>query len=272
MDLHPPRPLGRTGLRVSPIGFGAFKIGRNQGAKYPGRYDLPDDHAVERLLHGVLDLGINLIDTAPAYGLSEQRIGRFLAARRDEYVLATKVGERFENGQSRYDFSRAAVTASVEHSLRDLRTDVLDLVFIHSDGRDLEILQQTDAPATLLDLRSQGKIRAVGLSSKTPRGAAEALRWADALEVPHNINDRSHESVMQRAATVGVGVLVKKALASGHLPAPDAIRFVLANPTVHSVLVGSLNLDHLADNLRTARTVLSDTAGTTKRTAGIEPQ
>ncbi len=258
MDLHPLRPLGRTGLRVSPIGFGAFKIGRNQGAKYPGRYDLPDDAAVERLLHGVLDLGINLIDTAPAYGLSEQRVGRFLAGRRNQYVLATKVGERFENGQSRYDFSRTAVITSIEQSLHDLRTDVLDLVFIHSDGRDMEILHQTDVVATLIELKRQGKIRAIGLSGKTPQGAAEAVRWADALEVPYNLDDRAHEAPMRRAAAAGVGVLVKKGLASGRLPAEDAIRFVLANPAVQSVLVGSLNIDHLTANLRTARTVLAD--------------
>ena len=72
------RRLGRTGRHVSPIGFGAFKIGRNQGIKYASAYDLPDETAVAALLEGVLDLGINLIDTAPAYGLSEERIGRAL--------------------------------------------------------------------------------------------------------------------------------------------------------------------------------------------------
>jgi aryl-alcohol dehydrogenase-like predicted oxidoreductase len=256
MDRHTRRPLGRTGLRVSPIGFGAFKIGRNQGARYPDHYALPHEADVERLLHGLLDLGINLIDTAPAYGLSQQRIGRHLAARRDDYVLATKVGERFENGQSRYDFSGPAVTASLEQSLRDLRTDVLDLVFIHSDGRDLEILNQTDVVAVLTDFKRQGKIRAIGLSGKTPQGAAAALTWADALEVPYNLDDRSHETAMRLAADAGVGVLVKKGLASGHLPPEDAIRFVLANPAVHSVLVGSLNLDHLAANLRVAEDAL----------------
>ena len=72
------RPLGSTGLFVTPLGFGAFKIGRNEQVKYPQPYDLPDDATVERLLNGVLDAGIHLIDTAPAYGLSEERIGKFL--------------------------------------------------------------------------------------------------------------------------------------------------------------------------------------------------
>ncbi|TXT24440.1 MAG: aldo/keto reductase, partial [Planctomycetota bacterium] len=94
------RPLGKTELLVSPLGFGAFKIGRNEKVKYPQPYDLPDDTAVERLLNGVLDAGINLIDTAPAYGISEERIGKFLSQRRGEFVLSTKVGERFTNGES----------------------------------------------------------------------------------------------------------------------------------------------------------------------------
>src|SRR5205814_1026963 len=111
---------------------GSFKIGRNQKIKYAQGYDLPDDAAAGRLLNGVLDLGINLIDTAPAYGIAEERIGRFISHRRREFRLCTKVGETFANGESNYDFSAAAVTASVERSLSLLQTDVLDLVLIHS--------------------------------------------------------------------------------------------------------------------------------------------
>src|SRR5579862_3678712 len=107
------RPLGRTGFSISPIGFGAFKIGRNQKVKYSAAYELPSDEQVAALLNGVLDLGINYIDTAPAYGTSEERIGRAIAGRRSEFVLATKVGETFEAGVSTYDFSAAAIRASV---------------------------------------------------------------------------------------------------------------------------------------------------------------
>ena len=83
------RSLGNTGLSVSPIGFGAFKIGRNVRTKYEQNYDLPSDKEVERLLNGLLDLGINYIDTAPAYGTSELRIGKAITHRRDDYVLST---------------------------------------------------------------------------------------------------------------------------------------------------------------------------------------
>src|SRR5438128_1494734 len=70
------RPLGSSGIAVTPIGFGAFKIGRNEGIKYPSAYSLPTDAESERLIHQILDLGVNYIDTAPAYGVSEERIGR----------------------------------------------------------------------------------------------------------------------------------------------------------------------------------------------------
>jgi aryl-alcohol dehydrogenase-like predicted oxidoreductase len=120
------RPLGSTGALVSPVGFGAFKIGRNVGIKYAHAYALPDEAHVVALLNGVLDLGVNLIDTAPAYGLSEERIGKSIAHRRDEFILATKVGEYFERGRSTFDFSAEGVQASVERSRSRLRSDVID--------------------------------------------------------------------------------------------------------------------------------------------------
>ena len=89
------RRLGRSAIEVSPIGFGSFKIGRNTGVKYPQAYELPDDDAVAKLTDGLLDLGINYIDTAPAYGLSEERLGAVLSGRRGDVVLSTKVGETF---------------------------------------------------------------------------------------------------------------------------------------------------------------------------------
>lgn len=248
-----PRPLGRTGLLTTPLGFGAFKIGRNQKVKYPQPYDLPDEPAVARLLNGVLDLGITLIDTAPAYGVSEERIGRAIAHRRQEYVLSTKVGETFENGTSTYDFSAASLRASIERSLRRLQTDVLDIVFLHSNGNDLEIQTRTDAVPTLLELKQRGIIRAVGLSGKTVEGAQHALDWADALMVEYHLSDRSHEPLIAEAHRRGVGVIVKKGLAAGHLPPAEAIRFVLANPHVTSLIIGGLNLAHIAENIAAAQ-------------------
>lgn len=237
---------------VTPIGFGAFKIGRNTGTKYPHGYALPSDQEVGRLLNTILDLGINFIDTAPAYGLSEERIGRAIGHRRGEYVLSTKVGESYEDQRSTYDFSERAVRASVTRSLERLRADALDLVFIHSHGRDLEILNQTDAVPTLQALRRQGLVRAIGLSGKTPEGAAAAIGWADVLMVEYHVDDRSHAGVIEQAAAAGVGVVVKKGLGSGRLDPAGAIRFVLENPAVASLVIGTLNAEHIRENTRTA--------------------
>ena len=237
---------------IPPLGFGAFKIGRNRGIKYPQGYDLPDDAAVERLLNGVLDLGCTLIDTAPAYGVSEERIGRAIGRRRNEFVLSTKVGETFADGKSTFDFTRSGVERSLQRSQDRLRTDVLDLVFIHSNGDDERILIETDVVGILKEWKSQGRIRAIGLSGKTVSGARLALEWADALMIEYHLEDRSHVEVIDEAAVRGVSVFVKKPLASGKLPADAALRFVLSNPGVSSVIVGGLNLNHVAENWRTA--------------------
>jgi len=247
-----PRPLGTTGLAVTPIGFGAFKIGRNEKTKYAEQYALPDEQAVARLLNGILDAGVKYIDTAPAYGLSEERIGRSIGHRRGEFILSTKVGETFEQGRSTYDFSAAAMRSSVERSLRRLRTNVLDIVFIHSNGDDVEIQRATDAVATLRELKEQGLVRTIGLSGKTVQGARLALDWADAIMVEYHIDDMSHAEVIAAAAGRGVGVVVKQGLASGRLAPAEAITFVLGSSGVTSLVIGGLNLDHIRTNIQLA--------------------
>ena len=248
----PMRSIGRSGLLVPPLGFGAFKIGRNQGVKYPQSYDLPDEHAVERLLNSVLDLGCTLIDTAPAYGLSEARIGNAIGHRRREFVLSKKVGESFVDGKSVYDFSPAGVTASLERSLRNLKTDLLDIVLIHSHGDDRQILENTETVSILRDFRSRGLIRAIGLSGKTVEGAQLALEWADVLMVEYHLQDKSHEPVIAQASEKNVAVFVKKGLASGKLSPRDSIQFVLRNPGVTSLIVGGLDFEHFHENWQTA--------------------
>ena len=243
------RPLGRTGLSVSPIGFGAFKIGRNRKVKYPTPYDLPDDATAERLLNGVLDLGVTHVDTAPAYGCSEERIGRFLAHRREEFVLSTKVGEAFEDGVSTYDFGATATRTSVAASLNRLRTDVLDVVFVHSDGDDLAIQNESDVVGTLLTLKSKGLLRAAGFSGKTPEGTRAALTWADVVMVEYHPDDRSMAHIVAEASRRGIGVVVKKPLAAGRLSPTEALRFALGTEGVTNAVVGSLSLENMRTNL-----------------------
>ncbi len=244
--------MGRANFNLSGIGFGAFKIGRNQGIKYPQPYDLPDEATVEKLLNEILDLGITYVDTAPAYGLSEERVGKFLSHRRDEFVLSTKVGETFVDGQSTYDFSRKSLEASIERSLQLLKADHVDMLLIHSDGNDQHILEQTDAVAVLQTAKERGLTRAIGFSGKKVAGAELALNWADAVMVEYHLNDRSHEAVIEQAAQQDVVVLVKKGLAAGHLSPAEAIQFLLANSNVGSVVVGGLSIEHMKSNWQVA--------------------
>ncbi|HYM32845.1 MAG TPA: aldo/keto reductase, partial [Candidatus Cybelea sp.] len=130
------RPLGRTGLLVSPIGLGTVKFGRNTAVKYPTAFELPGDAAIAALLARASDLGINLLDTAPAYGTAEARLGAALSGQRDRWIIADKAGEEFDGKESRFDFSPSAIVASVERSLKRLRTDRIDVLLLHSDGED----------------------------------------------------------------------------------------------------------------------------------------
>lgn len=241
--------------RMSPVGFGAFKIGRNEGIKYPRNYDLPDEATVERLLHRLLDLGVTYFDTAPAYGLSEDQIGKFLSHRRSEFVLSTKAGETFEQGHSTHDFSPEGIRISVERSLRRLRTDVLDVVFLHAPRTDLPVIEKTDAVLSLLKLRERGLIRAVGFSGYSAAAFRRAIDALDAIMVEYHVEDDTLAPILAEAATRGRIVIVKKGLASGRLPAAKAIEFVLSNAAVSSLVIGSMDADHMAENLRIARTV-----------------
>lgn len=249
------RPLGKSAVAVSAIGFGAFKIGRNQGTKYAAAYPLPDAAAVQRLIDGVLDLGINLFDTAPAYGVSEERLGAALGARRRDVVLSTKVGEAFEDGVSRYDFRRAAVIASLERSLRRLRTDAVDVTLVHAHRDDQAILDDGEVVDALIALRDRGLTRLIGWSGKTVAAAARALVWADVVMVEYHVDDTSHAAILDDAQARGVGVIVKKGLASGRLPPAAAIPFVLGHPAVASLVIGGLSLAHVAANVRIADSV-----------------
>jgi len=254
------RKLGLTEIAVSEIGFGAFKIGRNQDSKYAQHYDLPDLRQVRTLLNAVLDMGINHIDTAPAYGTSEELIGQCLSHRRDEFVLSSKVGEFYENGSSRYDYSPRVVRESIEQSLKKLKTDRLDLVFIHSHGEDLKILRETDVVESLQELKRQGKIRAIGISGKTVEGARESLKWADALMVEYHLSDRSHQSVIAQAQEKGIGVIIKKGLFSGNLDPKQAISFVLKNRGVTNLVIGGLNAEHIRQNISYADENLTESS------------
>ena len=116
--------LHGANLEVSCLGLGTVKFGRNEQVKYPTSFDLPGDREILALLDLAEAEGINLLDTAPAYGTSEERLGELLGAKRDRWVIVTKAGEEFVGGQSVFDFSGEAITRSVERTLQRLRTEL----------------------------------------------------------------------------------------------------------------------------------------------------
>lgn len=248
----PKRPLGKTGIDVSCLSLGTVKFGRNQGVKYPSGFELPEDSDIVGLLDQCREAGINLLDTAPAYGISEERLGQLLPGSRQDWLLSTKAGENFVDGQSHYDFSRSAIETSVRQSLKNLQTDYLDLVLIHSDGNDLNILEQTDAMSALQALKEKGDIRWIGISTKTVAGGLKALDVSDVLMVTLNPSDTSQVPVIEAAETSGCGILIKKAMDSGHGDAAASLRLVLDQPGVTSVVTGTINPQHLQANIEVA--------------------
>ncbi len=235
-------------MDVSVLGLGTVKLGRREGVRYPEPFDLPDDAAARRLLDTAREIGINLLDTAPAYGVSEERLGGLLRGRRNDWLICTKVGEQFEDGRSTYDFSPEAVQRSIKSSLQRLHTDRLDVVLIHSDGSDVRILEDCGTLDCLIDLKSRGWIRAVGISHKTVEGAERAIALgADVIMATLNLSAKEEAPLIARAGEAGVGVLVKKALASGH-SGTESLRYAASCPGVSSVVVGTLNPEHLHED------------------------
>lgn len=272
------RTLGKTGLQVSRIGLGMFQIG-----KLPA----DSDPQVSRLLNTALDKGINFLDTATGYDYSEERIGRAVGHRRDEYVLATKCG--LITGTE--PWTTETINRHVDRSLKRLRTDYLDLIQLHSC--DAEVLERGEVTEALLRARDAGKTRFVGYS-----GDNQAAQWAidsglfDALETSFNLVDqRARTTVFSRARQNGMGVIVKRTIANGAWgakpgtsnpssqfasnlersqkmdalgPIPGApadpvllaLGFTMAHDGFDVALIGTTNTEHLLSNLALFETKL----------------
>jgi aryl-alcohol dehydrogenase-like predicted oxidoreductase len=254
----PQRPLGSTGLNVSVLGLGTVKFGRNQKIKYP-TFDLPSDEAICQLLDDAQGFGINLLDTAPAYGIAEERLGKLLGSRRNDFVIVTKTGEEFQNAESTYDLSAEHTRLSVERSLKRLKTDRLDCVLVHCPRNDFEALSQSPVFVELQKLKERGDIRSFGASTNSVAGGLLALDSADVVMVTYSADATQEESVIRRAAELGKGVLIKKGLGSGSLATGAVPRTVEENfrpifslDGVSSLIIGTINRAHLRENARAA--------------------
>lgn len=208
------RPLGRTGITVSAYGLGTLMFATRMGN---------DPAESARIIHKAIDAGINLIDSADAYGDSEEVVGKALAGRRDEVVLATKVGMPLGQDPNHQGGSRRWITTAIENSLRRLGTDYIDIYQLHrpDPNTDLE-----ETLSVLTDLVRAGKVRAIG-SSTTPASLMVQAQWAAERQgmqrprteqPPYSILNRGIErEVLPIAQEYGIGTLVWGPFAQGLL-------------------------------------------------------
>ncbi|MGV3523540.1 MAG: aldo/keto reductase [Candidatus Sericytochromatia bacterium] len=220
------RLLGRSGLRVSEIGFGAWGIG-GVHPDAPPAYGETDDRQSLEALASALDHGITFYDSSDLYGLghSERLLGQAFARRRSEVVLASKLGYTGQ-GQAQ-DFSSDRVRRCLENSLERLQTDYLDLYQLHDAGPDT-LERYPDLPALLQTLRDEGLIRAFGISLRTPDDGIKLLDSADwdCLQLNFNLVDQRllHSPLLERCQQRGIGLIVRTPLCFGFLTgqyAPD---------------------------------------------------
>ncbi len=281
----PKRKLGRTGLNVTALGFGALELrGMVAGV---GRELKPGQP--ERILNAVLDAGINYIDVAADYGEAEGHIGRCIANRRKEFFLASKCGcppdvskfaptERTRYGvplPQLHDYSRENIIKTCDQSLRRMKTDYLDVLQFHfSPARN--ILEQEKAVQTLESLKRDGKIRFLGCSSILPN-ITDHIKMGvfDVLQVPYSALQPEHEDTIVAAAKAGVGIVIRGGVAKGPPGKGQSsadlwdlwdkaeldellegeqrtgfmLRFTITNPDIHTTVVGTLDPEHLLENV-----------------------
>jgi 1-deoxyxylulose-5-phosphate synthase len=211
------RRLGNTDLEVSELGLGTVEIGLDYGIPANGDNVRPAEQDAIRLLNEALDLGVTFIDTARVYGTSEELIGKALQHRRKEYVLATKLAPiRTEDLIS--SGLRDQVRASVAESLRNLQTDWIDLLLIHSAPTG--VIESSDALLTFMnELRREGSVRHIGASVYEEAGPAALRRGGfDCLQIAYSALDRTPEELtLPLAARTGVGIIVRSVVLKGAL-------------------------------------------------------
>jgi aryl-alcohol dehydrogenase-like predicted oxidoreductase len=273
----PTSTLGRTGLEVTRLGYGAMEIRDS-----PRGRGTSEDEA-KAVLNAVLDAGVNYIDTSIDYGRSEEFIGKYVSGRRDEFYLASKCGCPVVPdavAQGEHVFTRENIVAGVNQSLARMKTDYLDLVQFHSRP-PRELLEENESVETLLDLKKEGKIRFLGASSTSPIiGGLIEMGVFDVFQIPYSALQREHEGTITSAADAGSGTVIRGGVAKGepgqsgvsrseswakfHEAGLDdlleegetrtafMLRFTLSHPKMHTTIVGTQNPEHLRENVEAA--------------------
>ena len=224
--------LGSTGLRISRMGFGGIPIQKT------------DAQVTRALMEELVAHGVNYIDTARGYTVSEAYLGEALVGLRDRFVLATKSMAR----------TKEAMARDIETSLQNLRTDHIDLYQVHNPS--LAELEQVVAPGgaleALLEAKAAGKIRHIGVTAHmaTVFERALTLPWVETVMFPYNIVETQGEALMKRAHEQGVGFICMKPLAGGALEdAALAMRFIAQNPDVSVVIPGMCDVREVRQNI-----------------------
>lgn len=223
--------LGRTGLQVSRMGFGGIPIQRIG----------PEE--AKTLIDAVEAAGVNFIDTARAYTNSEELLGQALEGRREKFILATKAMSRDKEGMAR----------DIETSLKNLRTDYIDLYQMHNIT--VQQLEQVCAPGgaleALMEAKAAGKVRHIGITAHIPESfrAALELDWVETVMFPYNIVESQGAELMEQARAKNIGFINMKSLAGGAIEdAHLALRFAASNPNVTVVLPGMYTPEEVAQN------------------------
>ena len=226
------RALGRTGLQISPMGLGGIPVQRI------------DAEGTKQLLQKLVVAGVNYIDTARGYTVSEEYIGYGLEGIRDKFVLATKSMAR----------TKEAMAADIDISLKNLRTDYIDLYQVHNPGpKDLEtVIAPGGALEALLEARQAGKIGHIGITLHSADMFQKALElsWVETIMFPYNLVETQGEDLIRICGQKGIGFIAMKPLAGGAIEdATLALRFIGQNSNVSVVIPGMAEEKELQQNL-----------------------
>lgn len=227
------RTLGKTGLQVSRMGFGGIPIQRI------------DAEGTKTLMHQLKEMGVNYIDTARGYTVSEEYLGYALEGIRNDFVIATKSMAR----------TKEAMSADIEKSLSNLRTDYIDLYQVHNPTMQQlqEVVNAGGALEALMEAKQNGKIGHIGLTAHSVEVFEKALEmdWVETIMFPYNIVENQGEALMKKCTEKQVGFIDMKPLAGGAIENISlALRYICANPDVSVVIPGMADYKEAEENVK----------------------